>query len=312
MPRVSVVIPTYNRAAMVCVAIDSALAQTFRDQEVVVVDDGSTDGTAEVLAARYGDRIRYLRQENAGSAAARNHGVREARGELIAFLDSDCVWVPEKTALQVGYLDAHPEMAMVYSPHLPLAEDGRLLRETANEKVYHSGRIFRALYSETHFLSNPTVMIRKKVIEEVGGFDESFRLCQDAELYLRVAHAHPVGVIETPLTHYRHHPGQISKQQERKLEFLRKMYEKAYRLFRDSKPRVTGRMYRRRMADLDFKMARLLIRRGQIVASRPLVRAALWQSPWSFRLWRYAGWVHTRGDVEVAAGGLAGGDGDDD
>ena len=278
---------------MVCEAIDSALAQTYAEFEVVVVDDGSTDGTMEALAAKYGDRVRAFRQENAGSAKARNRGVAEAKGEYIAFLDSDCLWAKDKIAKQVAYLDAHPDDALVYTPHLPVGEKGEVLRDLPNIKTYHSGRIFNHLYGETHFLSNPSVMIRKKVVEEVGGFDESFRLCQDAEMYLRVAHAHRIGVLEEALTYYRHHPGQISRQQQdRKMEFLRKMYEKAYGLFRDSEPRVTKRMYRTRMADLDFKLARLWIRQGKVKEARPLLRRAWKVFPFSFRMFRYVMWAH--------------------
>ena len=98
---ISAVIPTYNRRDMVCEAIDSALTQTYPCHEIIVVDDGSTDGTGELLREKYGDRIRYIRQENAGPSAARNRGIEAATGEWIAFLDSDDLWVEEKNELQI-------------------------------------------------------------------------------------------------------------------------------------------------------------------------------------------------------------------
>lgn len=101
MPRVSVIIPTYNRREYVQEAIDSALAQTFTDYEIIVIDDGSTDGTSEALQARYGNRIHYEWQENQGESVARNRGIELARGEYIAFLDSDDLWHPEKLAKQI-------------------------------------------------------------------------------------------------------------------------------------------------------------------------------------------------------------------
>ena len=117
-PRVSVVIPTYNRAGTVGRAIASALAQTDQDREIIVVDDGSTDATAAVVA-RLGDAVRYVRQENRGVAAARNRGIREARGAYVAFLDSDDEWLPEKLDRQVTVLEREPLQR--------LARDGELV-----------------------------------------------------------------------------------------------------------------------------------------------------------------------------------------
>src|SRR6185503_2024667 len=111
---VSAVIPAYQAAAFLADAVESVLAQTEPVGEIVVVDDGSTDGTAAV-AASFGDRVRYVRQENQGVAAARNRGVAEARGRLVAFLDADDTWEPEKTARQLAHLRAHPDYAAVYS-----------------------------------------------------------------------------------------------------------------------------------------------------------------------------------------------------
>ena len=108
MPTVSVIIPTYNRRTYVQEAIDSVLAQTYPDYEIIVIDDGSTDGTDQVLHARYGDRIRYVWQENQGESAARNRGIALARGEYIALLDSDDLWLPDKLAKQIPFLDSHP------------------------------------------------------------------------------------------------------------------------------------------------------------------------------------------------------------
>lgn len=296
MPRVSVVIPTYNRREMLRDALDSVFAQTWRDFELIVVDDGSTDGTQEALAARYGDRVTYVRQENAGSGAARNRGIAGARGEYVAHLDSDCHWAPEKLEKQVKYLDAHPDDAMVYTLHLPCDAKGAVLRAEPNRKAYPSGRIFAELYSDTNFLMHPSVMMRKKVFDEIGGYDVALRQCQDLDMFLRVAHGHGIGAIQEPLTFYRHHPGQISRQsQERKMDFMRQVHEKAYRMFRDSEPRVTEEMYRKRMADLDFKLARLWIRQGKVREARPLLRRAWKEFPFSFRVMRYVLWAHLRG-----------------
>jgi len=109
---VSVVIPTYNRAPYVTMAIESALAQSYQDYEIIVVDDGSTDGTRDVLEP-YRDRIRYMYQDNKGVSAARNTGIQESRGEWIAFLDSDDEWLPNKLEIQIGYVKSYPEICLV-------------------------------------------------------------------------------------------------------------------------------------------------------------------------------------------------------
>ena len=114
MPRVSVIVPTYNRREWLCEAIDSILAQTYGDLEVIVIDDGSTDGTGGALRERYGDRIRYRWYGNAGVSAARNRGIELARGEFVAFLDSDDLWLEPKVEKQVHYLDEHPEVGAVF------------------------------------------------------------------------------------------------------------------------------------------------------------------------------------------------------
>ncbi|HET7536321.1 MAG TPA: glycosyltransferase family A protein, partial [Candidatus Didemnitutus sp.] len=113
MPTVSAIIPTYNRAHLLPAALASIFAQTQPVDEVIVVDDGSKDNTADVLRT-YGDRVRYIRQQNAGAGAARNHGMREARGDYVAFLDSDDLWMPEKNARQQELLRAHPEIDFLF------------------------------------------------------------------------------------------------------------------------------------------------------------------------------------------------------
>ena len=112
-PRVSVVIPTYNYGHLLEQSLESVFAQTYKDYEVILVDDGSTDDTPGI-AARYEGRIRYFRKENGGPSSARNEGIRQARGPLIAFLDSDDLWLPHKLAVQTAFADAHPEYGLVY------------------------------------------------------------------------------------------------------------------------------------------------------------------------------------------------------
>jgi glycosyltransferase involved in cell wall biosynthesis len=215
LPKVSVVIPTYNRADLLRVAIQSALGQTFPDLEILVVDDGSTDSTPQVVRQVRDPRLIYIRQPHSGlPAVARNTGLRQARGEYIAFLDSDDLWLPEKLALQVEYMDEHPEVGLVYANAFtftgdpPQSDPGPLLRPGGGL----TGHVFEQLYGHPQ-IPNLTVLIRAALVETVGLFDEDERLKanEDYEYWLRIAGRYPIGYIDRPLACYRQHAQGISK-----------------------------------------------------------------------------------------------------
>lgn len=193
-PRISVIIPVHNRPAFVREAVDSVLGQAFRDFELIVVDDGSTDETPDVLA-EYKGRIRRIRQANAGVSAARNTGVRAARGDLIAFLDSDDLWLRGKLEVQAAFFDAHP-FALICQTEETWVRNGRRV----NPKVRHKkpdGYIFeRSL--ELCLVSPSAVMMRRKLFDRVGLFDESLPACEDYDLWLRVGRWFPVHLIDDP------------------------------------------------------------------------------------------------------------------
>jgi glycosyltransferase involved in cell wall biosynthesis len=237
---VSVVIPTYNRAAILPEAVDSVLAQTHACVEIVIVDDGSRDATAEVVRARYGHdpRVRYFHQPNGGVSAARNHGLRQVRGEFVAFLDSDDAWYPNKLALQVAALRAVPDAGMVWTDLEAVAGDGRplyprylrrmyhayrffptagdifpdeltvgpavpaLARELpAGAKVYH-GDIFSAMALGS-LVHTSTVLLRRERVERVGFFREDFRAGEDYDFHLRTCKAGPVAFVDVATIKYR-------------------------------------------------------------------------------------------------------------
>ena len=197
--EVSVIIPTYNRRELVQRAIDSVLAQTHPVDEILVVDDGSTDGTGEALRARYGERIRYHRQDNAGVSAARNTGMALATGRYFALLDSDDLWLPEKTARQVGWLDAHPEFGMVLCDVVRVDADG-----TPYDTFHRRDVLREDGWALRWLLLNPSlvpasVMFRREVFETCGGFDPTLRTAEDIDFHLRVARQWRIGVVEAPL-----------------------------------------------------------------------------------------------------------------
>jgi glycosyltransferase involved in cell wall biosynthesis len=185
--RVSAVIPTFQRRDLVSVAIDSALRQRQPLHEIVIVDDGSTDGTWEALQAlkaRTGNaapRFVLHRQPNAGPSAARNAGIRLATGELIAFLDSDDTWLPEKTARQLALFEERPELGLVGCP----IQGARLFPGRRLVDIRIENLLFRC------YFSTPGVMVRREVLATVGGFAEDMRLAEDYELWLRIASRYP-------------------------------------------------------------------------------------------------------------------------
>ena len=200
MRTISVIIPAWNRAREVCRAIDSALAQTRPPLEVIVVDDGSTDETPEVLA-RYGDRIRALRQENQGVAAARNAGIAAARGDLLAFLDSNDAWLPRKLELQAARIDADPELGLV---HCGVDFEGSGIRLDGIEGSVAS-EILR-LDRSVIIAHGSGVMVPRRVAEEVGGFDARMRVSEDWDFCYRVAARYRIGFVAEVLVLHARHP----------------------------------------------------------------------------------------------------------
>jgi glycosyltransferase involved in cell wall biosynthesis len=186
---VSIIIPTYNCRRWIAEAIDSALAQTYPQCEIIVVDDGSTDGTGKYLRERYGERIRYIYQPNRGRGAARNHGLRLACGKYIQFLDADDLILPGKIGGQVAFLEAHPGYAAVYCHCLVFNEDDKAHRwDWPRQKAYCSGDILEREIHEPYLLPN-MVLVRRQWVELVGGFDEELRSNEDWDLWLRIAYA---------------------------------------------------------------------------------------------------------------------------
>jgi len=188
-PLVSIVIPTYDCRRWLGEAIDSALTQTYPHCEIIVVDDGSTDGTGQWVQAYYGDRIRYFWQEHAGVARARNLGLVEAKGEYIQFLDADDLLLPNKIAEHVRFLDSHPNYGVVYCEQLCFRNDNPAdTFEWVYKKRFQSGKILLALIDSGLFCPL-AALIRRSVIDRVGQFDETLASNEDWDFFLRLAHA---------------------------------------------------------------------------------------------------------------------------
>ena len=197
MPQISVIIPTYNRGARLGGAIESVRAQTFQDWELLVVDDGSTDETPALVQAHVqrDARICSVRQSNAGAAAARNQGIRSARGAYLAFLDDDDRWAPQKLDTQLRFLMAHAEVGWVYSFM-------RLVNEATGAEQLHGRalRSFKELF-RGYFIGPQTVLLRRACVERVGRFDESrdFFGAEDTDFFLRLGKSFAFHCIPEPL-----------------------------------------------------------------------------------------------------------------
>lgn len=207
-PLVSVIIPTFNRDWIVGEAIDSVLAQDFSDYELIVVDDGSDDRTPDILAT-YQGKITVLRQANRGVSAARNRGLEAAAGRLIAFLDSDDLWLPQKLSTQVKFFVENPD-ALISQTEERWVRNG----VHVNPKKRHlkfSGMIFERSLALC-LVSPSAVMIKKALFNTVGVFDEDLPACEDYDLWLRISSRYPVHLIEKPLIIKRGgHADQLSK-----------------------------------------------------------------------------------------------------
>jgi glycosyltransferase involved in cell wall biosynthesis len=228
-PLVSVIIPTYNRAAYVGDAIRSVQAQTYGNVEIIVADDGSTDNTAEVVA-EFGDAVIYLPLSHRGQpAATRNEGFRAAQGEYIAFLDSDDLYLPGKLLLQLGAFETHPEVGLVYSNgHFFRDDPGRSTGYVLDGLPSPSGSVFPELL-RGNFLSPSVVLIRRSCLNVVGLFDErpDFLAVEDFDLWLRIAAQFPVFYVPGDVAAIRRHQRSISQDtailRQRILQVLAKM-----------------------------------------------------------------------------------------
>lgn len=226
MPTVSVIIPTYRRSHLVGQAIESVLAQSYTDYEVIVVNDGSTDKTAEVLA-RFGNKISVVHQRNKGLSAARNAGIRIAQGRYIAFLDDDDLWLPHKLEKQIACLEAHPKIGLVYSDMFCFNENGMLPNTWAKANPGPQVPLLWTLFVR-NFIPVPTVVIRRECLDAVGLFDETLTSCEDYDMWLRIIPKWQVHSINEPLAHYRQSPDSMQNNEERMFVNWLRVKEKAF------------------------------------------------------------------------------------
>lgn len=211
-PRVSVVIPVYNGMAYLRETLESVFAQTCPDFELIVVDDGSTDDTPRIIAS-YGSRIRSFRQPNGGGASAINLGIRQARGEWIAWLSADDLWSPTKLEEQVGAIDARPFIGLLYSDFVTIGATGNVLsRVHLPPPPSRRGCVVELM--RRCFINGCASLIHREVFARIGLFDEKDRITYDYDMWLRLAPHFDIRYLPEVLASYRVHPGQLSRREE--------------------------------------------------------------------------------------------------
>lgn len=217
-PLVSVIVPAFNGERYLGEALQSALAQDYPNKEIIVVDDGSTDSTPEILKG-FGERIRVFRQNNAGAAVARNAAIARARGKYFAFLDADDLWLPQKLTAQIAYLESHPDIGMVYSAWAEWHADagGRFAPPAPQHRAIEpeiepggSGWLYNQLLLDC-VIHTTTVVMRADLAARVGAFDETLRRGQDYDYWLRASRITPIHKLRAPLSLYRIHAQSITR-----------------------------------------------------------------------------------------------------
>jgi glycosyltransferase involved in cell wall biosynthesis len=278
-PAVSVVIATFNRASYLPATIDSVLSQSFTDFELIVVDDGSTDNTREVLAG-YGSRLRYFYQANAGASAARNFGVRQARAPWIAFQDSDDLSLPNHLAVLYRYVSQHPRCGMIfangnYMSGSPQSRGKKIIIEAATSRRLAQRGVRLMDLFEKSILRLQAALISRTAYDLVGGHDESLGICMDLDLGLRLLMNVEVAYLDEALFSYRIHTGNISRNEEQRLSENIRVIEKLIGAYPEARRLIGEKRLARRLAYRYYRLAKKRWHQERHVAARQALDQAV-------------------------------------
>jgi hypothetical protein len=295
-PAITVIMPVLNGERYIGQAIESILAQTFQDFELIVVDDGSTDSTREHLESfERRMRLKCIRHaSNQGIPRSINDGLREAAGDFIAFLDHDDEWFPEFLETQLNYLNSHPETGMAHSDFQTIDGVGNILEASvadARNRTRPSGRVFRQLFRDNFIVGN-SVLIRKGCFDRVGLFDEEIRWA-DYHMWMRISRAYPVDYVPKVLTKYRQHEGQHTRTLPVGDPLEESVPQTTIRRLLERHPEIRQELgsavVRRRMAGLYFDMAFTWYTHGIFRNARICLRKAVGLWPGDWRYWALYG-----------------------
>ncbi|MGQ4649264.1 glycosyltransferase [Lyngbya aestuarii] len=193
MPVISVVVPAYNVEQTILETLQSIQQQTFVDLEIIVINDGSTDRTLELLSTIEDQRLKVFSYENGGLPVARNRGISRSNGQFIAFIDADDLWTPDKLALQLEALQRNPQAGVAYSWTIFIDDEGKFLY--AGESLFHEGDVYPQLLVKNFIASGSNILVRRNVIEEVGEFDSQLKSAEDWDYSLRLAARYPFALV---------------------------------------------------------------------------------------------------------------------
>ena len=299
MAKISIIIPTYNSAQYICEAIESVLNQTYKDFEIIVVDDGSTDNTKEVIKP-YLNKIKYIYQQNSGPSAARNRGIKEAKGEYIAFLDADDIWLPQKLELQIKFMETYPNLGLTFADVCFFRKERRIIKKTflKDKKVFKNlhtqstsffekiflEKIFNALIEE-NFVPTSTVVAKMECFNKVDFFDETLFSVEDRDMWLRIALFYDIGFINFPLVLKRFHETNISANQELALKSRLKVMKKF--LNYSNLPIKSKKIIKQTINKIHFDLGYLYFTYEKFPLSRIYFRKFLKENPFIFKPWIY-------------------------
>jgi glycosyltransferase involved in cell wall biosynthesis len=303
-PFISVIIPTFNRLGLLKETVESVRRQTFRDFEIIVINDGSTDGTTQWLDTQ--TDIRSVHQINQGIAASRNNGAATARGSWLAFLDHDDTWAPEKLSIQAEFVRNNPDVGLVAARHARMgkrvqrtsvpqggttnhgnetcpgrASDENLFSSRRSVSQWVKGDLFVRVYSES-FIHTSSVMIRADVLREINGFPTEYRFADEFDVWLKIAAAYPIAYVDSALTFIRFYESNTSHNRvgvrADTYRILLKNYDPA---------RIPKRVFLRTMSDHDISFGRAFLKEGNTAEALKWFRKSVQRTPLRLRSWRY-------------------------
>lgn len=274
-PFVSVIIPTYNRLELLKETVHSVRRQTFRDFELIVVNDGCSDGTGEWLDRQLD--IRALHRENSGIARSRNAGAALARGRWFAFLDHDDLWARDKLAIQADYVRVQPETALVAARHVRLGD--RVSSRRRNRWI--AGDLFVKAFSQS-FIHTSSVMIRRDVFHAVGGFPPEYRFADEFHVWLRIAARYTIAYVDDPLVFIRFYESNTS---HNRVGVRSDTYDILMRNYIPD--RIPARVFLRVMSDHDISFGRAYASVGKLPEAVQWFRKSVDRTPWRLRSLRY-------------------------